>query len=171
MQKYSAWAPSFLDGHIPKTRSPGLNMLTAAPTASIIPAKSMPRMVRRDRQPPFNSRIRAGKRSSPQSVRLTVAAWTRTSTSFGPGTGAGTLRTSITPADPYRAIVAAFIGPRCIVRRLAACDSVLAAEGKLLRLLQGDCTQTVTRVALPVLGPPQITTLVTFGIPTSPYTR
>lgn len=32
--------------------------------------------------------------------RLTVAAWTRTSTSSRPGTGAGTSRTSITPGDP-----------------------------------------------------------------------
>jgi hypothetical protein len=61
----------------------------------------MPNIVRFGRLMPKNNRAKKGwGRSSPQSVRLTVAAWTRISISPAVGAGFGVSRILTTSGDP-----------------------------------------------------------------------
>src|ERR1700728_175938 len=52
------------------------------------------------------------------SARLTVTAWTSTSTSLGPSSGVGTSRYSITSGPPKRSKITAFIALPVLGQRL-----------------------------------------------------
>ena len=74
--------------HQPRTASPGWKRLTSAPTASTMPAMSVPGMGTLGRRSPYIGRKSLGTpRMTWQSPMCTEAAWTRTST--WPGAGAG----------------------------------------------------------------------------------
>jgi hypothetical protein len=69
----------------PNTASPGTRSVTSAPTASTMPAKSLPRTGARGRVHPYIGRSREGWPSvHSQSGVFTAADTTRTSTSLGP---------------------------------------------------------------------------------------
>ena len=96
----SAIAPG-LGSVVPNTRSPGLNRVTAAPTASTMPATPPPGIGSRGRVSPMNRRTMAGSAErNAQSAGDTVDAFCRTSTSRSPTTGSGTSRTPITSGGP-----------------------------------------------------------------------
>ena len=92
-------------GRRPRTR------VTAEPTSSTTPANSMPRIRRLGRRKPIMKRQKNGFAARMwQSVRLTVVAWTRTSTSSSFGTGRSTSSTRSTSGGPYRSWTTALIG-------------------------------------------------------------
>jgi len=94
---YSAKAPPAP----PKTSSPGSKRLTASPTASTTPAKSLPSRVSAGLPIPDISRMRYGEpRMKCQSSGFTPAARTLTSTWSGAGTGFSTAPTSSTSGEP-----------------------------------------------------------------------
>ena len=96
-QTYSAFAPLL----IPKTSSPAASRVTAAPTSSTTPANSIPAIVRFGRTTPVKIRVKKySVLRSPQSERVTLEAWTRTSTSSSCGTGRSTSRTLSTSGGP-----------------------------------------------------------------------
>jgi hypothetical protein len=65
----------------PNTRSPTAKEATLWPTASTVPANSVPRTVTLGRGSPVRARTKKGLPArKPQSVRFTVVAWTLTST-------------------------------------------------------------------------------------------
>ena len=73
----------------------------AVPAAATTPANSVPRTRCLGRTSPLNARTKNGRGSrKPQSVRLTVVAWTRTSTSPAAGSGTGTSSTRSTSGGP-----------------------------------------------------------------------
>jgi hypothetical protein len=100
---YSAWLDRVSTQ--PMTSSPGATLVTPGPSASTIPAKSLP-------CPDGNV---AGQRSCSAPSRifaspgLMPAALTLTSTWPGPGSGTGTSRTSSTSTGPYSSNRTAFI--------------------------------------------------------------
>src|SRR5262245_10251723 len=97
-QTSSAFAPP----RRPKTRSPGANSVTAPPTASTTPASSMPTTRRFGRRSPVKAREKNGLAPrKPQSVRVTVDAWTRTRTSSELGTGGSSSSMCRTSGGPY----------------------------------------------------------------------
>jgi transposase InsO family protein len=92
---------------------PSGKRLTVSPTASTTPANSLPRMVRFGLVTPENPRRNHGWQArKPQSVRLTVVAWTRTSISSASGAGRGTSMMCTTSGGPLRVVTAAFIAVR-----------------------------------------------------------
>src|ERR1039458_668337 len=98
---YSAWVPN-LHGFNPKTQSPVLNSVTAAPASATSPANSVPRIRRFGRRSPVTNRAAKGvPPRSPVSVLLTVVAWTLTRTSSSLGTGCATSSRRSTSGGPY----------------------------------------------------------------------
>ena len=96
-QTYSAFAPPL----IPKTSSPAANWVTAAPASSTTPANSIPAIVRFGRTSPVSAREKKySVLRSPQSLRVTLVAWTRTSTSSACGAGRSTSLTLSTSGGP-----------------------------------------------------------------------
>ena len=84
---YSAYEP--VDA--PKTSSPGLNRVTALPTAATCPATSVPRTPIFGLRRPYTGRAMYGSPLiTAQSAGLTPAARTRTSTSWSPIRGRST---------------------------------------------------------------------------------
>src|SRR5690349_5185556 len=113
----SAIAPGF-GSLVPNTRSPGLNRVTAAPTASTTPAMLPPGIGSLGLVSPANSRTMAGSAErNAVSAGVTVDAICRTSTSRSPTTGSGISRTTTTSGGPYRSIHAAFISILVLKRR------------------------------------------------------
>jgi hypothetical protein len=98
-QAYSAQEPS----HVPYTGSPGLNCRTFFPTASTVPAASMPRMrILGLRKPKPMKRTRYGRPVIRcQTPGSTPAASTRTRMSSSPAVGFSMSRSSSTSAEPY----------------------------------------------------------------------
>ena len=83
-QTYSAFEPP----RTPKTRSPGANSFTSAPTASTSPANSRPAILCLGRRKPaMNRQMNGFAARRCVSVRLTVEACTRTRISSAFGTG------------------------------------------------------------------------------------
>ena len=113
---YSACAPKWRRDTpktaSPKTASPGANAQTLVPTASTSPASSLPRMIARGRRRPLNGLATSGSpRRKPQSVRFTVVARTRISTSSYAGTGLGrSSRRRTSSGGPYLVCTLAFMG-------------------------------------------------------------
>src|SRR5256714_14711889 len=106
-QTYSAFAPDLMT---PKTSSPTWNSVTAAPTASISPASSMPRIFRFGRRRPVKKRVtNSSAERSPLSVRVTVVAWSLTRTSSSLGTGCSTSSSRRTSGGPYLEWMTAFM--------------------------------------------------------------
>ena len=84
--------------------------MTPAPTASTTPANSHPRIVARGFARPLKKRtIHGSAARKPQSVRFTVAACTRTSTSCSSIAGSSTSRIRTTSGGPYRVWTAALM--------------------------------------------------------------
>jgi hypothetical protein len=74
------------------------------------PANSQPRIVAFGFVMPLKKRtIQGSAARKPQSVRFTVAAWTRTMTSSGCACGVGTSEIRTTSGGPYRVRTAAFM--------------------------------------------------------------
>jgi len=93
----------------PNTLSPTVNEMTPGPTAATTPANSVPRTVTFGRMKPLNARTMNGLADrKPQSVRLTVATCTRTSTSVSPMAGWATSAICATSGGPYLVLTAAF---------------------------------------------------------------
>src|SRR5918996_1129250 len=108
MHTYSACAPK---PRTPKTWSPTWNSVTTAPISFTSPASSMPRILCLGRSKPVPTRLmKTSALRSPQSVRVTVVAWTLMRTSSAPGTGASTSTSRSTSGDPYRSWTTALIG-------------------------------------------------------------
>src|SRR5918995_135120 len=108
MHTYSACAPKPVT---PKTWSPTRNSVTAAPAPFTSPASSMPRILRLGRSRPVATRLmKTSALRSPQSVRVTVVAWTLMRTSSAPGTGDSTSSSRSTSGEPYRSWTTALIG-------------------------------------------------------------
>ena len=94
----SANAPA----HQPKTSSPGRSRSTPVPTASTVPAISVPGMGCFGLRRPVAKRMTNGEPDTRiQSPRWTDAAWTRTRTSPSASCGASMSRASRTSAEPY----------------------------------------------------------------------
>nr|WP_232071065.1 hypothetical protein [Phytohabitans flavus] len=75
--------------------------VTAAPTAETSPANSEPSTDFFGRRNPLKSRAKRGVPDRKAlSAAVTVAAWTRTSTWFGPGTGVSTSASCTTSGGP-----------------------------------------------------------------------
>ena len=104
-------------------RRPRWSSVTAAPTSSTRPANSVPRLVRRGRRMPVNTRVKrySALRTPMASPRVTVEACTRTSTSSSPGTGRSTSPIRSTSGGPYRSWMTALISSRPLVDS-GACD-------------------------------------------------
>src|SRR5688500_4581569 len=110
--RYSAWAPnpSSRYARTPNTSSPTAKRVTSGPMDSTVPAYSSPRMRHFGRRQPLNARWNAGVAlRHAQSLRLTVAARTRTRISPAAGAGRSTSPTRRTSGGPYRSWTAARI--------------------------------------------------------------
>ena len=100
-QTYSAWAPKVAPVN-PQTWSPARKVFTSAPTSSISPDSSFPRIGNLGLTRPLQNRaIQGSPFRKPQSVRFTVAATTRISTSLVFGEGLGTSARRRTSGGPY----------------------------------------------------------------------
>ena len=109
MHTNSACAPK-CHALTPKTSSPTANWVTAAPVASTVPASSVARILHFGRRRPLISRLTTGSPARiPQSVRLTVVAWTLTRTSSGLGVGLATSSSRRTSGGPYLSQTTALI--------------------------------------------------------------
>src|SRR5580704_16100380 len=109
MHTNSACAPK-CHALTPKTSSPTVNWVTAAPVASTVPASSVPRILHFGRRRPLTRRLMNGSPARiPQSVRLTVVARTLTRTSSGLGTGLATSSSRRTSGGPYLSQTTALI--------------------------------------------------------------
>src|SRR3984893_7655503 len=112
----SACAPN-LSPVVPKTWSLTAKSLTAAPTASTVPANSVPRIRCRGRRMPETRRLsnemaRPLRRLASRvavSNRLTVVAWTLTRTSSSAATGRSTSSSRRTSGGPYLSYTMALI--------------------------------------------------------------
>ncbi len=94
----SAFAPR----ETPNTSSPTRNSVTAAPTSSTVPASSEPKDVFLGRRMPVKTRVKrySTMRTLRASPRVTVDAWTRTSTSSSFGDGRSSSATRSTSGGP-----------------------------------------------------------------------
>ncbi len=102
---YSAKAPA----HHPKTSSPERSAFTSGPTASTVPATSVPGTWLLGVRSPVAKRMTNGEPvMTIQSPTWTDAACTRTRTSSPAIVGLSISRVSRTSADPYRSCVIAF---------------------------------------------------------------
>jgi len=98
--RYSACAPNRPSLN-PNTRSPMSKEATPPPIASMTPANSVPRTVGGLARPLKNRTTNGLPARKPQSVRFTVVAWTRTSTSWSPAVGVSMSAIRITSGGPY----------------------------------------------------------------------
>jgi hypothetical protein len=100
MAMNSAWAPNGSPLK-PNTRSPTAKEVTSAPTASKVPANSVPRILTLGLGSPVRARTKKGLPArKPQSVRFTVVALTLTSTWLSLGVGLSTSAIRTTSGGP-----------------------------------------------------------------------